>query len=50
MFQRLFPNTDFAPRARKPALFTQGVYSYGTRPEKKGPVDVAIDEIPPEGA
>ena len=32
----------FAPRARKTALFAKGVYSYGTRPEKKGPFDADI--------
>ena len=34
----------FAPRARKAALFAQGVYSYGTRPEQKGPLDAAIGQ------
>ena len=37
-----FQISDFAPRARKPALFAKGVYSYRTRPEKKGPDDAAI--------
>jgi hypothetical protein len=35
---------DFAPRARNPALFAKGVYSYGTRPEKKEPGDAAIGQ------
>jgi hypothetical protein len=36
------PNSAFCSRARKAALFSQGVYSCGTRPEKKGPLDAAI--------
>ena len=34
----------FAPRTRKTGLFAKGVYSYGTRPEKKGPVDADIGQ------
>jgi len=37
-----FQMRSFAPRARNPALFAKGVYSYGTRPEQKGPGDAAI--------
>ncbi len=33
---------DFAPRARKTALFAKEVYSSGTRPEQKGPFDAVI--------
>ena len=38
----VFQIKDFAPRTRNRALFAQEVYSYRTRPEKKGPDDTVI--------
>ncbi len=35
---------DFDSRARKAGLFEERVYSYGTRPEQKGPLDAAIGQ------